>query len=350
MRSAPSPHSRTRLRFPSPRDDAQTPVAILDIPSLVEGTRVQHELMVRTREDKQTKSGDPYVALQLGNASGTISANIWKEQVAAMAGVKAGMVVQVIGTVEFYLGRRQIKVASPPRVVPSTAINLDDFLPRIRQSTESLWTQVDQWRGEMTSKTLRRAVDLFFADDEFRSRFERTPGAPRGHHALVGGLLLHVVEVASIARHSTETMGGDRDLVTAGALLHDIGKVETYSIGAAGFDYTQAGYLLQHIVLGSIMLDRRLRTLPPGTLTEVQELELHHFIQSHHGLPEHGAAVRPMTLEAELLHWADQSSANGNNFTDAVADTEMFPGDEEFSVKRYWRLDRKVWRRASGWT
>ncbi len=324
-------------------------MAILDIPSLVEGTRVQHELMVRAREDKQTKTGDPFVALQLGNASGSIGANIWKEHVPALAGVKAGMVVQVIGTVEFYQGRRQLKVSGPPRVVATGAINLDDFLPRIRQSTDALWVQIDQWRTEIKSKALRRAVDLFFADDEFRSRFERTPGAPRGHHALVGGLLLHVVEVASIARHSTETMGGDKDLVTVGALLHDIGKVETYSISPAGFDYTQAGYLLQHIVLGSLMLDRRLRTLPAGTLTDAQELELHHFIQSHHGLPEHGAAVRPMTLEAELLHWADQSSANGNNFIDAMVDSELFPSDEEFSVRKFWRLDRKVWRRTNGW-
>jgi 3'-5' exoribonuclease len=180
-------------------------------------------------------------------------------------------------------------------------------------------------------------------------KFERAPGAPRGHHAQIGGLLMHVVEVGSIARASAKTMRGDVDLVTTGALLHDIGKVETYTITAAGFDFTQGGFLLQHIVLGSLMLDRRLRTLPEGTLSEAQELELQHFIQSHHGIQEHGAAVRPMTLEAELLHWADQSSANGNNFNDAVEDPELFPGSEEFSVKKAWRLDRKVWRRQHAW-
>ena len=103
------------------------------------------------------------------------------------------------------------------------------------------------------------------------------------------------------------------------------------------------------MVLGSLMLDRRLRSLLPHTLSETQELELHHFIQSHHGIPEHGAAVRPMTLEAELLHWADQASANGNNFNDAVHDPELFPADEEFSVKKSWRLDRRIWRRTHGW-
>jgi 3'-5' exoribonuclease len=321
----------------------------VDLATLAVGARVQHELMVRAREDKVTKNGDPYAVLQLGNASGQISANVWKEQLPYLEGVKTGSVVQVIGTVKTYQGRRQLEISAPLRVVAASAVNIDEFLPRIGMEVAKLWDTVDKWRREMKSQQLRTAVDLFFADDAFRAKFERAPGAPRGHHALIGGLLLHVVEVGTIARASAKTMKGDVDLVTAGALLHDIGKVETYSIGAAGFDYTQGGYLLQHIVLGSLMLDRRLRTLPEGTLSEAQELELHHFIQSHHGIQEHGAAVRPMTLEAELLHWADQSSANGNNFNDAVEDPELFPGDEEFSVRKAWRLDRKVWRRQHGW-
>jgi 3'-5' exoribonuclease len=324
-------------------------MSALDLSTLAAGDRVQHELMVRSREDKVTKNGDPFAVLQLGNASGQISANVWKEQLPFLEGVKAGSVVQVIGAVDTYQGRRQLKISAPLRVVAESAVNIDEFLPRVNVDAAKLWETVDKWRRDMKSAKLRAAVDLFFADDEFRARFERAPGAPRGHHAQIGGLLMHVVEVGSIARASAKTMRGDVDLVTAGALLHDIGKVETYSITAAGFDFTQGGFLLQHIVLGSLMLERRFRTLPAGTLSEAQELELHHFIQSHHGIQEHGAAVRPMTLEAELLHWADQSSANGNNFNDAMEDPEMFPGTEEFSVKKYWRLDRKVWRRKHEW-
>lgn len=322
---------------------------MLDISALTPGDRVQHELMVRAREDKTTKNGDPFAALQLGNATGAIQANVWKEQLPDIAGVKAGNVVQVIGTVESYQGKRQLKLTAPPRILAAAAANLDEFLPRISVTTEALWTPIDRWRTAMKSKRLRKAVDLFFADDAFRAQFEKTPGAPRGHHAQVGGLLQHVVEVATMARSAAETMGGDIDLVTAGALLHDIGKVETYSIGAAGFDYTPAGYLLQHIVLGSLMLERRIVTLPPGTLSDAHVLELHHFIQSHHGRPEHGAAVRPMTLEAELLHWADQASANGNNFVEETESAELFPADEEFSIKKSWRLDRKIWRRTERW-
>jgi 3'-5' exoribonuclease len=322
---------------------------MLDIAALGQNDRVQHELMVRAREEKTTRNGDPYAVVTVGNASGQITANVWKEQLPWIDGVKPGSIVQVIGTVELYQGKRQLKFTAPLRLVATGAINLDEFLPRIQGDVAALWATIDEWRGGISSPPLRKAVDLFFADDAFRAEFERTPGAPRGHHAQVGGLLQHVVEVGMIARASAATMQGNVGLVTAGALLHDIGKVETYAISAAGFDYTQAGFLLQHIVLGALMLDRRLATLPKGTLTETQRLELLHFIVSHHGIPEHGAAVRPMTLEAELLHWADQASANGNNFLEETENPELFPGEAEFSAKKSWRLDRKIWRRSHAW-
>lgn len=323
---------------------------MLDIATLSQNDRVQHELMVRARDDKTTRNGDPYAVVTLGNATGQLAANVWKEQLPWIDGVKAGSIVQVIGTIELYQGRRQLKLTAPLRLVPGGAADLAEFLPHIVGDVASLWHTVDGWRSGISAKALRRAVDLFFADDAFRAAFEKSPGAPRGHHAQVGGLLQHVVEVATIARAAADMMKGDVDLVTVGALLHDIGKVEAYSTTAAGFDHTTAGRLLGHVALGALMLERRLRTLPEGTLTEAQELELHHFILSHHGRLEFGAAVQPMTLEADLLHWADQSSAKGNDFNEAIDDRDLFPGNEPFSVRGAWRLDnRRVWRRTHHW-
>ena len=321
----------------------------LDLKRLSVGDRVQHELLVQEREDKTTRAGDPFVVLRLGNATGQLSVNVWKEHVPLIEGVRAGQVVQVIGQVEAFKGAKQLKLTAPPRVVSTAAADLTAFLPHISGSIEALWAQVDAWRAEMKGP-LRRAIDLFFADESFRERFAEAPGAPRGHHAQVGGLLQHSCEVATIARAAVGTMGGNVQLVTAGALLHDIGKVEAYSNALGGFENTLAGSLIGHIVLGSLMLEERLRSLAPATLGEQQRLELHHFIQSHHGIPEFGAAVRPMTLEAEILHYADQSSAKGNDFNEAVTDSELFPGDDlQISAKRSWRLERKVWRRSHSW-
>lgn len=325
-------------------------MAVLDIPKLAVGEKVQGELLVREREDKTTRAGDPFIALRLGNASGVLAVNVWKEMVPEVQGVQPGQVVQVLGTIEEYQGRRQLKLTSPPRVLPKGTESLESFLPRIAVAEQELWAKVDDWRVEMPRR-LRRAVDCFFTDETFRADFARTPGATRGHHAVVGGLLLHSVEVAEIARASARTMQGNVALVTAGALLHDIGKVQAYAVNLAGFDYTRAGQLLGHIVLGSLMLEERLTALPTAeSLSDEQRLELHHFIQSHHGIPEFGAAVRPMTLEAEILHYADQSSAKGNDFTEAVQDSELFPSEElEFSARRSWRLERRVWKRRHAW-
>ena len=322
---------------------------MLNISTLAQTDRVQHELMVRARSDKTTRNGDPYAVITLGNATGQLAANVWKEQLPWIEGVKAGSIVQVIGAIELYQGRRQLKLTAPLRLVAGGAANLAEFLPHIAGDVAARWHTVDGWRTAIKAKSLRKAVDLFFADDAFRTLFEKSPGAPRGHHAQVGGLIQHVVEVGTIARAAADTMEGDVDLVTVGALLHDIGKVEAYSTGAAGFDHTTAGRLLGHVAIGALMLERRLRTLPDGTLTTAQELELHHFILSHHGQLQFGAAVQPMTLEADLLHWADQASAKGNDFTEAVRDPDLFPGDEEFSVRKSWRLDRNVWKRSHSW-
>ena len=106
-------------------------MAPLDIPRLAAGDRVQHELLVRERDDKVTKGGDPFVVLKLGNSSGVLGVNIWKEHVPQVEGVRPGQVVQVIGTIELYKGAKQLKLTVPPRVVAQGAANADEFLPRI---------------------------------------------------------------------------------------------------------------------------------------------------------------------------------------------------------------------------
>lgn len=322
---------------------------VLDLSKLSPGSRVQHELLVLDRADKETRDGKPFARLTLGNATGRIeTAPVWSEQLPWVAGAERGKVVQVIGTVGEYQGKRQLTLSAPLRVLPATAASAEQFLPRISRASEELWGWIDQQRSAMQSHQLRTALDLFFADDVFRQAFERAPGSTTGHHAQVGGLLLHSVEVATIAQGIAGTMHANVELVTVAALLHDIGKVESYSIGPSGFGHTTAGHLLGHVVLGTMMLDRRLRLQPAGTFTAEQELELQHFIQSHHGSLEFGAAVPPMTLEAEILHWADQASAKAADVTDTLANDEHF-GDEGFTLKRPWPVQKRLWRRPHGW-
>ena len=133
-------------------------------------------------------------------------------------------------------------------------------------------------------------------------------------------------------------------------LLHDIGKVDAYAVGPEGFSHTASGVLLGHVALGALMLDRRV--IASGiTLSTPQRDELLHFILSHHGALEHGSPVKPMTTEAEIVHWADEASAKATDMMDEFADPDLFPfeGSSGLSAKRSWRLGRRIWRRPVEW-
>jgi 3'-5' exoribonuclease len=327
-----------------------------DLRTAAIGDRVEHEFLVRDRAEKMTKAGMPFVVLTLANASGSIeTAPIWSEKLDWCLGADRGKVVQVIGDIATFgdkgTGKRQLSLTAPLRVLPSEHFDPTAFLPRIDVETERVWDAFDELRAKISSPTVKAAVDLFFANDEFRVRFERTPGAVNGHHAQLGGLLLHVFEVTKIAKTiATTVRKANADLAVAGAMLHDIGKVEAYSTSPEGFAHTPTGMLLGHVTLGALMFDRTLRdsTL---TLSVAQRDELLHFILSHHGALEFGSPVQPMTVEAEIVHWADEASAKATDMVDELSDPELFPpgSDIEVSAKRSWRLGRKLWRRPAPW-
>ena len=327
-----------------------------DLRSASVGDRVEHEFLVRDRSERTTRAGLPFIVLTLANRSGTIdTAPIWSERLDWAAGAEKGKVVQVVGDIGAFgdegARKRQLQVSAPLRVLPPNEFDPSEFLPRVEMSFERLWDGIDKLRTGIAAPSIRRAVDLFFGDDDFRVRFERTPGSVNGHHAQIGGLLLHVLEVASIARHIARTVRlANADLAVAGALLHDIGKVEAYAVAPEGFAHTSTGMLLGHVTLGALMFDRRV--VSSGiVLSGPQRDELLHFILSHHGALEFGSPVQPMTTEAEIVHWADEASAKATDMVDEFADPDLFPtgGTSELSAKRSWRLGRRLWRRPAAW-
>ena len=326
----------------------------LVIPSLLLGERITGELLVYERSDKKTNAGDPYIVLTLGNSTGKIdTAPIWSDKLEWADGARSGKVVQAIGDITVYArggpGKKQLLLTGPVRILPDEMFRAEEFLPAIDGDCAKLWSWIDRIRGEVESATLRRVLDLFFADDDFRVRFERTPASTAGHHAKLGGLLLHVFEVTNIAKQTARTMHANTDLTVAGALLHDIGKVEAYDVGPGGFSFTPCGLLLGHVVLGSLMLERRLAALEQSICTDAQLTELHHMILSHHGSLEFGSPVQPMTAEAEIVHWADEASAKATDMLELLDDGDLFGGGKEFSDRSHWRLGRRIWRRPHSW-
>jgi len=336
-------------------------VTSLDLRTLDIGARVQHTLRVTDRAEKSTATGDPFVILTLGNASGEIqTAPIWANLLAQgwAEGAERGAIVQAIGQVDRYeakgTAKRQLKLTAPVRVLPRGELDLADFLPHIAEDPQRLWEQLDKLRRDISSARLKRVLALFYDDEPFRLRFERTPASINGHHCKVGGLLLHVWEVAYMARHMAKAMRASEDLVTAGVLLHDIGKLEAYDVSWEGFVRTPAGNLIEHVVLGSMMLDERLAAAAARgevICSSDQRLELQHLILSHHGKLEFGSPVRPLTLEAEIVHRADDASAKAADMASVIADDDVFREGEQFGDRsRLWRVDKRpVWRRPHDW-
>ena len=326
---------------------------VLRIPDLCEGDRVQGDFLVTGRVEKKTKTGDPMVTLTLGNSSGAIdTAPFWSNNKSWADGAERGAVVEAIGHISIYAGagsaKRQLSVSAPLRIVPAAQVDVNAFLPSVGDCTR-YWDIVDKMRAELSSATLRGIVDLFYANENFRLRLERTPASVSGHHAKLGGLLQHIVEVAGIARATARASRANVDLVTAGALLHDIGKLEAYAIGTGGFEYTSCGYLIGHVVLGSMMLDRAMSAAGTRICSDDQRLDIQHIILSHHGALEFGSPVQPMTLEAEVIHWADEASAKSNDMGESLDESGSFTVGGEISAGKPWRVGRRIWRRPHSW-
>lgn len=321
--------------------------APISLPALVPGDRVQDPLLVLEVEQRGAAE-TAHTILTFGNATGRLaSAPFWPGEQHLIAGIRKGQVAQVIGEVQLYRDRRQLRVTSI-RVLPRQSVDPRQLLPAVADPAP-YWELLDRWRDEIRGPRLGAVLGLFFDQDDFRRRFEQCPASLSGHHALLGGLLKHTAEVATIARTVGRVAGADGDLVLAGVLLHDIGKLEAYR-WTTTFEASEAGALIGHVVLGSMMLDREVAAAASPPCTEPELLLLHHLILSHHGRFEYGSPVLPMTLEAEVIHYADNASARTASMAEALADAENFADEDRVSSRRVWTLDnRRVFRGRSDW-
>jgi 3'-5' exoribonuclease len=318
-----------------------------DLKQLAVGDRVQDRLLVVEVEHRDSARGG-FTTLTLANRHGQLStAPFWAEDQARIAGIERGAVAQVVGEVGLYHGKRQLKVSSI-QLLPRGAVDCRQLLPSVGD-IRPYWDTLDRWRSAIRGPRLRRTLDLFYADGGFRGRYEQCPASTTGHHAELGGLLRHTCEVAAIGRAIAKVCRADAEVVIAGALLHDIGKLEAYRWDGA-FEATERGTLLGHVTLGMLMLGLRVAETHPAPCTERELTILHHLIASHHGRQEFGAAVVPMTLEAEVLHFADNASAKTASMADALTDADNFAGEALVSARGLWQLDRRrAYRGSSDW-
>lgn len=310
----------------------------LNLAELEAGDQIHHPLMVL---DVVRRGGDhPRTVVVLGNRTGRIdSAPFWAGRDEMVRGLAKGMHVQVVGNVTSYRESLQLEVTSL-RPLPPGSVPLEELVASVGP-VDRYWNFLDETRTRIAAPRLRTAVDLFFADDLFREDFQQCPGAPgTGHHAVLGGLLQHTCEVVSIGRQIARIARADEELVVAGAMLHDIGKLRSYTWREGVFDTTEEGRMLGHVAIGALMFQDAVRSSGID-LAEEEIRVLLHFILSHHGKMEYGAAIPPATLEAEILHFADDASAKTAAINEAYQSRELFPDDARISSRRVWQLDNR---------
>jgi 3'-5' exoribonuclease len=281
---------------------------------LTDGTKVDSLFALQSRDLRQARTGDAFLTLEIGDSTGRMPAVMFRPSPVEEA-LPLGSVVRVRGRVTTYHGSRRVSVDA---LRPVDEYDLSDLLPSGTRDRHELLEELRSLVRRVRDPRMRAVVRAVFGAPGFIDRFATCPAGSGRHHAYVGGLLEHTVAVATLCVSlSAAYPQADADLLLAAALLHDIGKTEEIASGAS-LEYTDVGRLVGHVVLGERMVQRAIdaqaRQLPPQTA-----LRLSHALLAHHGEPEWGAPRAPATLEALLLHHADNLDAQASAFLGAVA-------------------------------
>jgi len=244
--------------------------------------------------------------LMLGNLSdvtGNLGCKIWNYN-GSIKPVDAGKVVYVSGTVGEYNTALQADLYEFRLAEPKEYEGVSGLVPEAPEPFLNLLTEMSDLINEIKDPAYKRIVQSLLG--MYQTKFEAIPAGKTVHHAYVHGLLMHTVNVGRAAYQlgSIYREVINMDLLLAGALLHDIGKIIEFEISPVGLvsKYSVKGNLMGHMVLGAQEVAEEARTLG---IPEDKSVLLQHLLLSHHGEPDFGAAVRPMCAEAVLLHFAD---------------------------------------------
>lgn len=279
---------------------------VKDIESTAE---VSGTFVVSQALQSKTGKGDPYWRLTLTDASGSVEAMIWQPLSTEFADIPVGSLVYAEGRAGIFRDQVQVTVTQMYFLTEQEQAEIDTAM-LLPSSPYPLNAMLDELqticREEFDYAPWRKLVSKFFAADDMLAKFRVCPAAKGIHHAYAGGLLEHTLGVVKLCRSLADLYHElDRQVLLAGALFHDIGKIREFS-GGVSIDYTDDGRLLGHIVLGVLMLEP---FLAGSNLSEGLQQHLKHLILSHHGELQYGAARLPQTAEAIVLHYADNLDA-----------------------------------------
>lgn len=309
------------------------------VENLREGARVEEVFLLGSRTVGRTRGGSPFLKMRLVDKTGGVDAIKWDATDAEIAHAAEGEHLFVHGSVRIYNGELQVTLDSFHRAPED--INPADFLPASQRDPNEM---MDEFAGQLKQVQDQRLTALlaaFFDDEEFVNRFKQAPAAKSVHHAYCGGLLEHTLGVvknsAALADLYPEV---NRDLLITAAALHDVGK--TQELGwATNFHYTDSGQLVGHVVTGAMMAREAADKI--DGFDSLVSLAIQHAILAHHGLQEWGSPVEPKSIEALILHYADDLDAKAEIVREAIKESDR-NGEDGLFTKRHRFLERSIFK------
>lgn len=295
------------------------------------GEQVEKFLLIKSATKGTASNGKPFLTLFLQDKSGEIEAKLWDVSDEDEKNYSAEQIVKVQGDIQNYRGRNQLRLRQIRPASPADSVNLADFLAVAPLGKEEMNNRLTQFIFEMKNPNIQRITRHLLK--KHHQEFMEFPAATKNHHEFVSGLAYHVVSMLDLAKAIAGLYPSlDKDLLYAGIILHDLGKVFELS-GPISTVYTVEGNLLGHI---SIMVNEIGKAAEELAITGEEVLILQHLVLSHHGKAEWGSPKPPLIKEAEILHYIDNIDAKMNMLERAL--DKVKPG--EFT-ERVFALDNR---------
>ncbi|MGB7344740.1 MAG: OB-fold nucleic acid binding domain-containing protein [Pirellulaceae bacterium] len=314
------------------------------IVELTDGQSFEQAFQAADKQLRVNRQGGKYILMRLSDRSGTIAGMMWNADEKMFEAFDRGDYVFCKGRTQIHNGNLQVIVTTIERMDPSE-IELSEFERFDAQAADQLETRLRELLGGLRNIHLRALGETYLADEELLGRLKSAAAAVSNHHAYPGGLLRHTIDLMEMCQLvGPRYPQMDTELLTFGAFLHDLGKIEELSSGGE-ISYTDRGQMLGHIVIGIQMLGEKIDALQADSSDRFpSELKLHleHLIVSHHGQLEFGSPKLPVTLEAVALHHIDNLDAKLTSYTSVIESDVAADGNwTNYNPS----IGRKLWKK-----
>jgi len=293
-------------------------VKTLYVKDIKAGEKVRSSFLVMEKNLAYSQKGAPYLSVKLRDRTGDIEGRVWDNVAALDPLFRKGDIVSLQGRAVSYRDATQLAVLDIRRM-DETGIDPWDYFPSTKGDVEEMFAAVEGFAATVENPWLKRLLEGFLGDGELAARLKRAPAAKGFHHAYLGGLLEHTLSMVRILDFlAGHYPSANRDMLIAGGILHDIGKIDEFTYERA-IDYSTPGRLVGHILLGVEMLDRKIAAIegfPPDLA-----LELKHIVLAHHGELDFGSPKRPKTVEALIVHYVDDLDAKVMAFQEFIGNS-----------------------------